>query len=71
VSTWLDGRYAVGSGTSASAPLVSGAAALVRVVHPDWPVDEVRQWLLATAAAGPMAGDSDGYPEPMLNVAGY
>ena len=59
------------SGTSAAAPLVSGAAALVRAVHPDWPVDEVRHVLLATATPGPMPGDVDGYPEPMLNVTGY
>jgi subtilisin family serine protease len=70
-STWLSGRYAVATGTSAAAPLVSGAAALIRAVHPDWPVDMVRQMLLSTAEPGPMAGDTDGYPEPMLNVAGY
>ena len=70
-STWLAGRYAVATGTSAAAPLVSGAAALVRAAHPDWPVDMVRQMLLSTAESGPMAGDSDGYPEPMLKVAGY
>lgn len=70
-STWLNGQYAVGTGTSAAAPLVSGAAALVRAVHPDWAVEQVRQWLLATATPGPMPGDYDGYPEPMLNVAGY
>lgn len=70
-STWLGDQYVVASGTSAAAPLVSGAVALVRAVHPDWPVDMVRQYLLATAAPGPMAGDRDGYPEPMLDVAGY
>ncbi len=70
-STWLGDQYVVASGTSASAPLVSGAAALVRAVHPAWPVEMVRQYLLATAAPGPLAGDRDGYPEPMLDVAGY
>jgi len=70
-STWLSGRYAVASGTSAAAPLVSGAAALVRAAHPDWPVEMVRQYVLGTAAPGPLPGDPDGYPEPMLNVAGY
>ena len=59
------------SGTSAAAPLVSGAAALVRAVHPDWPVEMVREYLLATAAPGPIAGDTDGYPEPVLDVTGY
>ncbi len=70
-STWLNGQYTVASGTSAAAPLVSGAAALVRAVHPDWAVEQVRSWLLATATPGPLAGDYDGYPEPLLNVAGY
>ncbi|HZQ75704.1 MAG TPA: S8 family serine peptidase [Acidimicrobiia bacterium] len=68
-STWLGDHYVVASGTSAAAPLVSGAVALVRAVHPEWPVDMVRQFLLATATPGP--GDRDGYPEPMLDVAGY
>jgi subtilisin len=70
-STWLGDQYVVASGTSAAAPLVSGAVALIRAVHPDWPVDMVRQYLLDSATPGPMAGDGDGYPEPMLNVAGY
>jgi subtilisin len=70
-STWLGGRYAVATGTSAAAPLVSGAAALIRAAHPDWPVDMVRQMLLSTAEPGPIAGDADGYPEPILNVGGY
>jgi subtilisin family serine protease len=70
-STWLDGRYAMATGTSAAAPLVSGAAALVRAAHPDWRVEEIRHVLLATATPGPMPGDPDGYPEPMLNVTGY
>jgi subtilisin family serine protease len=70
-STWLNGQYTVATGTSAAAPLVSGAAALVRAVHPDWPVDMVRQMLLSTAEPGPIAGDSDGSPEPILNVSGY
>jgi hypothetical protein len=39
--------------------------------HPDWAVEQVRQWLVATATPGPMPGDYDGYPEPMLDVTGY
>jgi len=70
-STWLGDSYVVASGTSAAAPLVSGAAALVRAVHPGWPVELVRSFLLDTATPGPMSGDHDGYPEPMLDVAGY
>jgi subtilisin family serine protease len=70
-STWLNGQHAVATGTSAAAPLVSGAAALVRAVHPDWAVEQVRQWLVDTGTPGPMPGDYDGYPEPMLDVTGY
>ena len=70
-STWLHGQYAAASGTSAAAPLVSGAAALVRVLHPDWVVEQVRHFLLATATPGPVAGDLDGFPEPVLDVTGY
>lgn len=70
-STWLNGQHAVASGTSAAAPLVSGAAALVRAVHPDWAVEQVRGWLLNTATPGPIPGDYDGYPEPILDVTGY
>jgi subtilisin family serine protease len=70
-STWLHGQHAVATGTSAAAPLVSGAAALVRAVHPDWAVEQVRQWLVTTATPGPIPGDYDGYPEPTLNVTGY
>lgn len=70
-STWLYGQHAVATGTSAAAPLVSGAAALVRAVHPDWAVEQVRQWLLTTATPGPIPGDYDGHPEPTLDVSGY
>ncbi|HET9773021.1 MAG TPA: S8 family serine peptidase [Acidimicrobiia bacterium] len=70
-STWLSGQHAVATGTSAAAPLVSGAAALVRAVHPDWAVEQVRQWLLSTATPGPIPGDYDGLPEPVLDVAGF
>jgi subtilisin len=70
-STWLDGQHAVATGTSAAAPLVTGAAALVRAAHPDWAVEQVRQWLLTTATPGPIPGDYDGFAEPILNVTGY
>ena len=70
-STWLGDQYAVASGTSAAAPLVAGGAALIKAVHPDWPPDQVRQLLLSTAEPGPVAGDSDGFSEPILDVTGY
>jgi subtilisin family serine protease len=37
------------SGTSMSAPMVSGAAALLRQRHPDWSVEEIKAALMNTA----------------------
>lgn len=44
-----DGSFGRSSGTSFSAPLVAGAAALVFQAHPNWTPLEVRQALLNTA----------------------
>ena len=70
-STWMGGGYGLDSGTSLSAPLVAGAAALVKAAHPSWTPARVRKTLLAAATPGPAPGDPDGYPEPVLNVAGF
>lgn len=42
-------RYTIGSGTSFSAPLVSGAAALVKSLHKDWLPRQIYHQLRATA----------------------
>lgn len=63
--------YGYSSGTSASAPLVAGAAALLKAGHPDWSPGEVRRAIVAAATPGPVPGDPDSYPEPVLNVAGF
>ena len=58
------------SGTSFSAPMVSGAAALLKSVAPDADAEQVRGWLTSTASdsgdAGPQAGTGAGE----LNVEG-
>lgn len=69
-STYNTGGYAVGSGTSFSAPLVAGAAGLYLANHPGATPDEVRSALLSMAEPGPIPGDPDSYPEGVLNVAG-
>src|SRR5262249_7305695 len=50
-SAYWGGRYALWSGTSMSAPFVSGAAALLLSLHPDWGRELVMQRLAATAAS--------------------
>lgn len=44
-----DGNYFLDSGTSMSSPHLAGSAALVRAVHPDWSVSEVKSALQTTA----------------------
>jgi serine protease AprX len=45
------------SGTSLSAPVVSGAAALVLALHPDWTPDQVKGALMVSASALPGSTD--------------
>jgi len=48
-STWPGGEYAVRSGTSMACPHVSGTAALLLQMHPDWTPDEIKMALRNTA----------------------
>lgn len=58
-STIPGNRYAVASGTSFSAPLVTAAAALVLAQHPRWSPARTRLALSAAAAdAGPIGPDT-------------
>lgn len=70
-STTLGGTYSGGSGTSFSAPAVAGAAALYISTHPGATPAQVRTALIAAGSPGPIAGDPDAFPEPVLNVAGF
>jgi subtilisin family serine protease len=67
-STFIGGQYATVSGTSFSAPLVSGAAALVYAVDTAATPTSVRATLLRAAESGPVPGDPDNSPEPVLSV---
>ena len=44
-----DGNYGLMSGTSMSTPHITGSAALIRAVHPDWTPTEVKSALVTTA----------------------
>jgi subtilisin family serine protease len=46
------GNYSFKSGTSMSSPHTAGAGALIRAVHPDWTVPEVKSALQTTAKSG-------------------
>lgn len=57
-STVPGDRYALGDGTSFSAPLVAGAAALAAGRHPRWSAQRLRSALVLSAAdAGPVGPD--------------
>jgi subtilisin family serine protease len=44
-----DGNYGFMSGTSMATPHITGSGALIRAVHPDWTVTEVKSALMTTA----------------------
>ena len=67
LSTWYDGNYAVMSGTSFAAPLVSAAAALVMAADPRLTGPQVATLLLETAS--PLGTGGLGINGGFLNVA--
>lgn len=71
ISTLPGGQYALVEGTSFAAPLVSGAAALLAARRPQASPAKIRATLIADGEPGPIPGDPDRYPEPVLNVARF
>lgn len=59
------GGYGMGNGTSFSAPLVAGLAALIKSEHKDWNVEEIKKVLISTAV------NIDGYNPLIFGKTGY
>ena len=70
-STYLDGQYAASSGTSFSAPLAAGGAALYLANNPGAPPEQVQGALVSFGEPGPLLNDPDAFPEPVLNVSRF
>jgi subtilisin len=76
LSTYLNGGYAIDSGTSMAAPSVAGAAALLKAGDPKMSPEDVKKALLETGSTpltpcvggpqGYFTGDPDQYKEPLL-----
>ena len=76
LSTYLDGGYAVDSGTSMAAPSVAAAAALIKANSTDFTPKQVKDAILNTGSTpltpceggpqGYFTGDPDTYKEPLL-----
>jgi subtilisin family serine protease len=70
-SAFPSGEWRLWSGTSMSAPFVSGAASLLLALHPEWGREEVMRRLGSTARrlAGPVSQSRIRYGRGMLDVA--
>jgi subtilisin family serine protease len=71
ISTLPGGQYGVVEGTSFAAPLVSGGAALLAAGNPALSPARIRATLIARGEPGPIPGDPDAYPEPVLDVSTF
>jgi subtilisin family serine protease len=60
--------YAFDAGTSVSAPIVSGAAALLMSRHPEWTPDQVRARLVATAQDKGKRGRDDFFGAGIVDI---
>ena len=71
-TTTSDKGYALtGGGVHVGSGFVAGAAGLYKANHPEATPAEVKAALLAAAEPGPIEGDPDAFPEPILNVSTF
>lgn len=70
VSTYKDGGYGIGTGTSNSTAIIAGAAALVRAKFPHLSATEVIHRLTATAIDKGAPGRDDEYGYGIVNLVG-
>lgn len=68
LSTYLNGQYATMSGTSMAAPLVSGAAALLKQQWPSLSADQIANILFVTATDLGAPGIDPVYGRGLLNI---
>jgi subtilisin family serine protease len=68
LSTFPGGQYGVADGTSFAAPIVAGAAALIKARDPRVLTPQVNARLRALGEPGPLPQDPDGFPEPLLDI---
>ena len=68
-STWIDGLFALVTGTSMSSPMVAGGAALYIATHPGASPAQVKAALISAGTFDYESDeDPDGIKEPLLNV---
>ena len=77
-STWNNGSYNILTGTSMSAPLVTGALALYKVIHPGLSSQQIIEKLVNDSIVvgtlcdgknkGYFSGDRDNFHEPLLFI---
>jgi len=68
-STWIDGKYAVSSGTSMAAPFVAGIAALILAANPHLTPQMVMSFIEASAADLGEEGWDEKYGYGQINAA--